>query len=146
MNLTKWEALSDVEDIFDQYLRRFGEPLFNRMNDLVRTNWRPRVDISETDKEFIIKGEIPDVNKEDVKVSIDEGVLSIKGERKQEVQDDNKKYHRIERHYGSFTRSFRLPENVDANGIKANFKDGMLVLNIPKTGESKPKSLAIPVE
>ena len=108
--------------------------------------WSPQVDIAETEKEFVIKAEIPEVKKEDVKVTVENGVLTIRGERKQEAEEKGKKFHRVERHYGSFTRSFTLPDNVDAANIKASFKDGMLALQIQKTVEAKPKSIEVKVE
>jgi HSP20 family protein len=109
-------------------------------------DWAPRVDIAETDKEFSVKAEIPDVKKEDVKVTVDNGVLTIKGERKQEKEEKNKKFHRVERFYGSFTRSFMLSDNVDENKIEASFKDGMLNLKIPKTEATKPKTIDVMIK
>jgi HSP20 family protein len=109
-------------------------------------DWSPRVDISETDNEFVIKAEIPEVTKEDVKVSVDNGVLTIQGERKQEKEEKGKRFHRVERYYGSFVRSFTLPDNIDETKVKASFKDGMLNLQIPKTAETKPKAIEVKVE
>ena len=86
------------------------------------------------------------MKKDDVKVSVDNGVLTLKGERKQEKEEKGKKFHRVERYYGSFTRSFTLPDNVDETKIKASFKDGMLSLQIPKTAESKPKAIEVKVD
>jgi HSP20 family protein len=119
----------------------------NRGQGLITTgDWSPRVDISETDNEFVVKAEIPEVKKEDVKVSVDNGVLTIQGERKQEKEEKGKKFHRVERYYGSFVRSFTLPDNVDETKVKATFKDGMLSLQIPKTAETKPKAIEVKVE
>jgi HSP20 family protein len=109
-------------------------------------DWAPRVDIAETDKEFSIRAEIPEVKKEDVKVTVDNGVLSLRGERKQEKEEKGKKFHRIERFYGSFTRSFTLPDNVDESKIEASYKDGMLYLTIPKTEETKPKAIDVKIK
>lgn len=95
---------------------------------------------------FTIKAEIPDVHKDDVKVSVENGVLSIKGERKHEKEENGKKFHRVECYYRSFMRSFTLPSNVDSTKIKASFKDGMLDLQIPKTAEVKPKAVEIHIE
>jgi len=103
-------------------------------------------DIAETDKAFVIKAEIPEVNKEDVKVIVDNGVLTIRGERKQEKEEKGKKFHRVERSYGSFARSFTLPDNVDETKITASFKDGMLNLQIQKTEKAKPKVIEVKVE
>jgi HSP20 family protein len=146
MALIKWEPLREIEDMFDRYTRAMGLS-FNRGQQLVTTgDWSPRVDISETDNEFMVKAEIPEVNKEDVKVSVDNGVLTIQGERKQEKEEKGKKFHRVERYYGSFARSFTLPDNVDETKVKATFKDGMLTLQIPKTAETKSKAIEVKVE
>jgi HSP20 family protein len=109
-------------------------------------DWAPRVDIAETDEAFVIKVEIPEVNKDDVKVTVDNGVLTIRGERKQEKEEEGKKFHRVERHYGSFARSFTLPDNVDETKVTASFKDGMLKLQIPKAEEAKPEVIEVKVE
>lgn len=146
MALIKWEPLREIEDMFDRYTKAMGWPV-SRGQELINTgDWTPRVDISETDNEFMIKAEIPEVNKEDVKVSVDNGVITIQGERKQEKEEKGKKFHRVERYYGSFVRSFTLPDNIDATKIKASFKDGMLNLQVPKTGEARPKAIEVKVE
>lgn len=146
MALIKWEPLREIEDMFDRYTKAMGRPV-SQGQELINTgDWTPRVDISETDNEFIIKAEIPEVDKEDVKVSVDNGVLTIQGERKQEKEEKGKKFHRVERYYGSFVRSFTLPDNIDATKIKASFKDGMLNLQVPKTGEARPKAIEVKVE
>jgi HSP20 family protein len=146
MALIKWEPMREIEEMFDRYTRgpgwhgRWGQ-------DLIATgDWTPRVDISETDNEFVIKAEIPDVKKEEVKVSVDNGVVTIQGERKHEKEEKGKKIHRVERYYGKFVRSFTLPDNVDETKIKANFKDGMLNLQIPKTAAAKSKAVEVKVE
>jgi HSP20 family protein len=108
-------------------------------------DWQPRVDITETDTAYVIKGEIPGVNKEDIKVNIENGMITMSGERKQEKEEKNKKFHRIERSYGSFMRSFRLPDNVDESAIKAEVKDGMLSVTMPKSAQAKAKSTNVPV-
>lgn len=146
MQLTKWDSFREMEDMFDRYTRALSWPRRGSQEVVATGDWAPRVDIAETDKEFSIKAEIPDVKKEDVKVSVENGVLTIKGERKQEKEEKNKKFHRVERFYGSFTRSFTLPDNVDENKIEASFKDGMLNLTIPKTAETKPKAIDVKIE
>lgn len=106
--------------------------------------WQPSVDIVESDKEFLIKVEVPEIKKEDLHVEIDAGVLSIKGERREEVSD--KKRHRLERYYGAFERSFALPENVREEGIKARVENGMLYIHLGKTDLKKePRKLEIKV-
>lgn len=142
----KWEPLREFEDLFDRYTKAMGWPAI-RGQELVKSgDWTPRVDITETDAEIQIKAEIPEVSKDDVKVSVDNGVLTLQGERKQEKEEKGKKFHRIERSYGTFLRSFALPDNVDETGIKASFKDGMLHLQIPKSAEARPKAIEVKVE
>ena len=146
MALIRWEPLREIDDMFDRYTRAMGWPS-NRGQELITTgDWSPRVDISETANEFVIKAEIPEVKKEDVKVSVDKGVLTIQGERKQEKEEKGKKFHRVERYYGSFVRSFTLPDNIDETKIKATFKDGMLNLQVPKSTEPKHKAIEVKVE
>ncbi len=146
MTLIKWEPLREIEDMFDRYTRAMGWPS-GRGQELITTgDWCPRVDISETENEFVVKAEVPDVKKENVKISVDNGVLSIQGERKQEKEEKGGKFHRVERYYGSFARSFTLPDNVDETKVKATFKDGMLNIQIPKTAGIKSKAIEVKVE
>jgi HSP20 family protein len=112
---------------------------------MMHSDWTPAVDIKETPEEFVIKAELPEVNKDDVKVSIDDGVLSIRGERKFEKEDKGKTYHRIERAYGTFMRSFSIPENVDEKKLLATYKDGVLEVHLPKTPVTKPKAIEVKV-
>lgn len=146
MALIKWEPLREIDDMFDRYIRAMGWPSNQGQELMTAGDWSPRVDISETANEFVIKAEIPEVKKEDVKVSVDNGVLTIQGERKQEKEEKGKKFHRVERYYGSFVRSFTLPDNVDETKIKATFKDGMLNLQVPKSAETKHKAIEVKVE
>ena len=145
MQLAKREPFREMEDLFDRYSRALGHPRRGSQEMMAAGDWAPRVDIAETDGEFIIQAEIPDVKKEDVKVTVDNGVLTLKGERKQEKEEINKKFHWIERHYGSFARSFTLPDNLNESKIEAAFKDGVLNLKIPKTREDKPKAIEVKV-
>ena len=101
--------------------------------------------IAETDKEFVIKAEIPEVKKEDVRVTLQDGILTIQGERKHETEEKDKRFHRIERSYGVFARSFDLPPTVDEGNVKADFKEGVLTLTLPKHEKAKPKALDIKV-
>ncbi|MFP5262110.1 MAG: Hsp20/alpha crystallin family protein [Blastocatellia bacterium] len=109
------------------------------------STWTPAVDIYEDESSFIIKLEMPEVNREDVKVNLHENTLSISGERRLENEDKREGYHRVERSYGQFYRSFTLPPNVNTEGINAQFKDGMLRLSIPKKEEAKPKQIEVNV-
>ncbi|WP_041277852.1 Hsp20/alpha crystallin family protein [Desulfotalea psychrophila] len=145
MSLVKWNPWREIEDVFDRNIKRVP----SRLSDLgfaTSEDWTPKVDISETDKEFIIKAELPEVKREDVKVTVDKGVLTICGERKQEREEEGKTFHRVERYYGSFTRSFTLPENVDESKVDASYKDGMLNLKIEKTEEAKPTSIEVEIK
>jgi HSP20 family protein len=107
------------------------------------TSWMPTVDISETENGFEILAELPGVTESDVHVSVTDNLLTIKGEKQHEKETDDKNYHRVERRYGSFQRSFTLPRNVETTDIKAEFKDGVLTLNIPKAEEAKPTEIPI---
>jgi HSP20 family protein len=132
--------------MFNRYTRALGQPRAGSQEVITTGDWVPLVDIAETDKAFVIKAEIPDVNKENVKVTVDNRVLTIWGERKQEKEEEGKKFHRVERYYGIFTRSFTLPDNVDETKVTASFKDGMLNLQIQKAEVAKPKAIVVKVE
>ncbi len=108
--------------------------------------WRPSADISETDDSYEVRAELPGVTKDDVHISVKEDLLTIKGEKRQEKTDDSKDYRRVERRYGRFERRFSLPPKVKADSIKAEFKDGVLTLSIPKPEEVKPKEIPIVAE
>ncbi|MEX0587805.1 MAG: Hsp20/alpha crystallin family protein [Cyanobium sp.] len=151
MALIKWEPLRDIEDIFERYSRSLGAPFF-RPSEISRSSqflgngeWIPRVDISESEAGFHIKAEVPGVRKDDVKVTLDNGVLTLQGERRQEDEEQGVRFHRVERSYGNFIRSFTLPTNVDAQQLKAHFHDGLLEVNIPKTPEVETSTITIPV-
>jgi HSP20 family protein len=112
---------------------------------LTVSEWMPRVDIVEDAKEFLVKAELPEMKKEDVKVTVDEGILTISGDRKFEKEEKTRKYHRIEREYGSFVRSFTLPAGASAQGIAAEFKDGLLNIHLPKDAKATGKTIEIKV-
>lgn len=148
MNLTKWDPFRELEDMTTRLNRIFGHSLVTKDKGGESINvaeWAPAVDVSETDNDYTIKAEIPEVKKEDVKVTLQDGQLTIQGERKQEKEEKGKRYHRIERSYGSFLRSFDLPVNVDEAKAKADFKDGVLTLTLPKSEKAKPKSIEVKV-
>lgn len=126
--------------LFDE---RFGPPAFPE--EMTLAAWTPSCDVYETDGEIVVKAELPEVKKDDVKVSIDGNMLEIRGERKFSEETKRENYHRIERCYGQFTRSFTLPTTVDANKINAEFKEGMLKVTLPKREEAKPKQVEVKV-
>jgi len=107
--------------------------------------WLPLVDITEDDKEYLIKVELPEVRKDDVKVTVESGVLTISGERKFEKEEKDRKYHRLERAYGSFTRSFSVPDDADDTKVSAEFKDGVLTVRLAKSEKARPKSVEVKV-
>ena len=112
---------------------------------LAVAEWAPLVDISEDDREYVIKAELPEVKREDVKVTAEEGTLTIMGERKFEKEEKGKKYHRVERAYGSFVRNFSLPDDADPAKVSAEFKDGLLTVHLTKTEQAKPRHIEVKV-
>jgi HSP20 family protein len=123
---------------------RFPKRLFGN-GDKTLPDWAPQVDISEDEKEYLVKADLPETKKEDVKVTFENDVLSISGERKSEKEEKKKKFHRIERSYGTFLRTFTLPEDADSTRIAAEFKDGVLKVHLPKSPASKPKPVEVKV-
>jgi HSP20 family protein len=105
--------------------------------------WIPAFDVSETDEEIIVKAEVPGMNVKDIDITLTDGLLTIKGERKLEKEDKGESYHRVERQFGSFSRSFNLGAEVKADAIDANYKDGILTLTLPKAEETKPKRIQV---
>jgi HSP20 family protein len=145
MRLTRWEPFREM----DEFLKGFS-PFLGRM-PLARTGegaeeFVPLADIVERDKEYLIKLDLPEVRKEDVKVLFDDGVLTIKGERKVEKEDKGDKVHRTERFFGMFERSFVLPEDVDAKLIRAESKEGVLYIHLPRVAVEKARPLAITIQ
>ena len=146
MSLVRWDPFRELEDMSDRLNRMFGRPVARPESGkeaITVADWIPAVDISETDAEYLIKAELPEVKKEDVKVTVQHGVLTIHGERKHEKDEKGKRYHRVERSYGSFTRSFTLPDEVDETKVRAEYKDGMLHLHLPKSEKVKPKAIDV---
>jgi HSP20 family protein len=145
MNLINWSPFQDTDGFFDRYYSLLNRlPAAENGNELV--NWRPSVDISETKDAYLIKAELPEVDKDDLDVSIDNGMLTISGERRVEKEDDDEKRHRVERMYGRFSRSFSLPADADEANISAKSKNGMLKVRIPKTAETSEASRQIKVD
>ena len=145
---TRWNPLKDREDLE----RRLASMLGTReatghggKEALTVAQWSPLVDITEDEKEYLIKAELPDMKKEDVRLTVENEVLAISGERNFEKEEKGKKYHRTERAYGSFVRSFSLPEDADGGKVTAEFKDGMLHVHLPKSQKAKPKAIEIKV-
>jgi HSP20 family protein len=146
MSLTRWDPFQDSGDMlqrFNQLLSRTAAPA---SGDTTAYAWRPAADIIEKENEFLIKAELPEVKKEDIHIDLQDGVLSIRGERKMEKEHEDDKVHRVESFYGTFSRSFRLPDNVDVENITAEGKDGVIRIHVPKTEAAKPRSVEIKVD
>jgi HSP20 family protein len=143
MNITRWEPFREFEDMLRQY-----SPLFSRTLRRVGDDdtWAPVANITETEKEYLIKAELPEVKKEDVKITLENGVITIAGERRHEKEQKDENEIRVESFYGTFARSFSLPENINAKGIQAESKDGVLRVRIPKTPAAEAKKIAIEVK
>jgi HSP20 family protein len=153
MNIVRWDPFRELEDMgerFNRAFRGYGSKWFPRVPEMSREaltvpDWAPMVDITETNDEYVVKAEIPEVKKEDVKVRVENGVLTIEGERKQEKEEKGKKFHRVERYYGTFLRTFSVPENVEEKKVMAEFKDGILNVHLPKAEMAKPKAIEVKV-
>lgn len=145
--LTSWSPFRELADLQSRISSLFDRQLAG--TELAfKSDWTPAVDIAEDPKAYTITADLPDVKKEDVNVSVDNGVLSISGERRHESQEGDqkdKKFHRIERSYGKYVRTFRLPDEVDAAKVAAQFKDGVLIVTLPKTTEAKPGKVQVAV-
>jgi len=144
MNMTVWNPFREMENMFERYNRAGGRGL---ETDLGVADWSPTVDIEESDNFYLIRADVPGVDKKDINVHMDKGVLSITGEKHEEKETGKgTKRHRTERYSGSFARRFTLPGSIKADKIDASYKDGVLSLMIPKAEEAKPKSIDIKVK
>ena len=153
MAIVRWNPsreLLNVErefnKLFNNFNSRFG--LFDREDDSEYDNavWMPLTDISEDKDNFVLKLDLPGISKNDLKISYSDGQLSISGERKQEKETKDSKYHRVERAYGKYYRSFTLPSKIQEDKIDAEFEDGQLIITVPKAEEIKPKEISIKVK
>lgn len=142
MNIMNWEPFREMDDLFSRYARTAGRNLFRGEDD----SWTPSADITETDKEYLIKANLPEVKREDVKVTLENGALTISGERRREKEEKGENEIRVESYYGTFSRSFSLPDNVDTRSVRAESKDGVLKIHIPKTEAAKPRAISIDVK
>ena len=147
MNLVKSNPFRELREIQNYLNRVFDEQPLRRIEESgpVFTDWAPPVDVQETDTEYLVKAELPEIKKEDIKVELLDGVLTIEGERKQEKEEKGKKFHKVERSYGKFVRQFALPTGIDTTKVQAEFKEGMLNVHLPKTAVAKPKSVEVKV-
>lgn len=145
MELTRWDPFKDLQALQDRMNRLFQEGVgrTGRSDEVLGGHWIPAVDIYEDDQEFVVKAELPGLESKDVDVQIQENVLTLKGERRLEREIDKERYHRLERSYGTFQRSFTLPNIVEQEKVKAKFKDGVLEIRIPKEERVKPKQIKV---
>ena len=145
---TQWNPLKDREELERRLSTMFGTREatgHGGKEALTVAQWSPVVDIMEDEKEYLIKAELPDMKKEDVRLTVENEVLAMSGERTFEKEEKGKKYHRTERAYGRFVRSFSLPEDADGSRVSADYKDGMLHVHLPKSQKAKPKAIEIKV-
>lgn len=141
-----WRELEDMEKRLSTIFGRIPMATSSEKKEAIAVaEWSPLVDISEDDKEYVVKAELPEMKKEEIKINVLDDILSISGERQYEKEENGKKYHRVERAYGSFMRSFTLPENADGSKVHAEYKDGVLKVHLPKSEKAKPKAMEVKV-
>lgn len=150
MNLIRYEPAGfpmfrEMEETLDRLNRLFNTRPNGAKENFVVTDWTPTVDIQENDAEYLIKAELPEVQKNDVKVTVENGILTLQGERKQEKEEKGKKFHRVECSYGTFLRTFTVPADADEAKVGAEFKDGILRVHLPKTEKPRPKAIDVKV-
>jgi len=136
-----WSLRDDMNELINSFFGRAGGP-----RTIPEGAWNPAVDVSETENAVYVSAEVPGLKKEDINISIQDNVLSFKGEKKQEKTRKDESLHCVERYYGSFHRSFSLPSQVDSSKVKATYKDGILTIELPKKEEAKPKEISISVD
>ena len=147
MAIVRWEPLRDLmmtQREFDRLFREAFSPALGEGEVSTRT-WAPPVDIFENGDNLVLKAELPGINPDDVEIRVEDNTLYLKGERKFEKEVKEQNYHRVERSYGTFTRTFSLPNSIDSDKVAANYKDGVLTLTMPKKEEAKPKTIKINV-
>jgi HSP20 family protein len=144
---TSWDPFRELEAMQNRLSSVLGRQLQPRQNGdkeaITVAEWVPVVDITEDEQEYLIKADLPEVEREEVKVTVENGVLVLSGQRR--LEKENKRYHRIERSYGSFARSFSLPDDADSDKVNAEFKEGVLKLHIPKSESARPKQIEVKI-
>ena len=147
MALVRWDPFRELQHMQSRLNHLFGDTRFQRTGEdgMSFSGWSPAVDVEETDKEYLIKADLPDVKKEDVKVELLDGTVTIEGERRQEKEEKGKRFHKIEREYGKFLRRFALPTEVEASKVQAEFENGVLHVHLPKSATAKPKAIDVKV-
>lgn len=146
MPITRWEPFRDLISTQDRFNQLFNETFtraFGGRHEASPRGWVPAVDIYETDENLVLQAELPGINPDNVEVRVEDNTLYLSGERKFEKEVKEENLHRVERSYGTFTRSFALPGSIDADKVKAEYKDGVLTLTMPKREEAKPRTIKI---
>jgi HSP20 family protein len=147
--ITRWDPFRELDELQNRLSTLFGRAPVRkdgeREEKMTLVDWAPLVDVIEHEKEYVIKAELPEIKREDVKVTVQDDVLTIAGERTREKEEKGKKFHRIERAYGSFSRSFTLPEDADPAKVSAEFKNGVLNVHLAKSEKAKPKTVEVSV-
>jgi HSP20 family protein len=146
MNLVKWNPFNEMMDLRNRMNRVFGDsflPAFEGREDLSLSHWNPAVDIYEDDNAIVITAELPGIDKDHITIDVKGRVLTLKGERNSENEVKEENFYRRERVYGKFERAFTLPAGIDPESVKADFKDGVLKIDLPKPEEEKPKQITI---
>ncbi|MGA8013603.1 MAG: Hsp20/alpha crystallin family protein [Candidatus Acidiferrales bacterium] len=144
-SITRFDTFQGLSGLQEQVNRLFDTSFPGRSDNSALTTWAPAVDIYETENELVVKADLPDINEKDLDVRIENNTLTIRGERKFEKKVTEDNYLRVERTYGSFSRSFSLPNTVNSEAIKADYKNGVLTIELPKRAESKPKQVKVNV-
>ncbi len=148
MSLVRWDPFRDMEEMAERVNRYFGHPVLARAGDSRKENlgipdWVPVADVAESPTGYLVRVELPGLGTGDVRVSVDGHVLSIAGERRQEEREKETRYHRVESAFGSFLRRFTLPEDVDEEKLRAEFRDGILSVHVPKSERAQPRTIEI---
>ncbi|MCS7337422.1 MAG: Hsp20/alpha crystallin family protein [Verrucomicrobiae bacterium] len=150
--LARWDPFREMEELTRRMTSLLTRQPFWRQTvnlvedeDITVPEWAPLVDIVEDEKEYLIKVELPEVQKDDVRVTVEGGTLTISGERKAEKEQKGRRFHRVERYYGRFERSFVIPDDAEPDNIKAEFKDGVLRVHLPKSEKARPKQIEVQV-
>ena len=143
--MARLEPFRGLSTLQDQFNRLFNESFHNHAEESALTSWAPAVDIYETANELVVKADLPEVNEKDIDVRVENNLLTIRGERKLEKSVSEENYLRVERTYGAFSRSFSLPNTVNAEAIGAEYKNGTLTVTLPKREESKPRQVKVTV-
>ncbi|MFZ3065509.1 MAG: Hsp20/alpha crystallin family protein [Nitrospirota bacterium] len=149
MSIKKWDPFRDLLSLQERMNKLFEESLLQtgkERQDISIAGWSPAMDVMESDEEIVLKAELPGIELKDVEVLIKDNILTLRGERKFEKEEKKENYHRIERPYGAFQRSFTLPYTVEQEKVKAKMKDGVLEVRLPKTKEEKSKKIEIEVK